>query len=58
VPDFPVGLLQRKAPLYADDRSALLARSKGGGYGADVAPVDRAVCYQGQDVAGQHVYPT
>jgi hypothetical protein len=58
VPDFPVSPLQRKAPLYTDDRSAPATRSKGCGDGADVAPVDSAVGYQGQDVTGQHVHPT
>ena len=58
VPDCPVCLLQRKASLYADDRSAPATRSKGGCDAADVAPVDRAVGHQGQDVASQHVNPT
>jgi hypothetical protein len=58
VPDRPVGVLQRKAPLYADDRSTLAARSKCGGDVADVAPVYRAVGRQGQDITGQHVHPT
>ncbi len=54
----PVGVLQREPPLHADDGSTPAARSKYGGDGADVAPVDRAVGCQGQDITGQHVHPT
>jgi len=34
------------------DRSALAAGSNGGGYAADVAPVDRAAGCQGEDITG------
>jgi hypothetical protein len=49
--------LRNEAPLHRDERPAPAARPKGGGYGADAAPVDLAVGGQGEDVAGQHVHP-
>src|SRR5215218_10681125 len=58
VREHPVGLLQREAPLHADDRSTLLARPKYGGDVADMAPVDLTIVRQGQDVACEHVHPT
>ena len=53
----PVGVLQREAPLYANDRSAYTARSNSGSDAVDVAPVDRTVGRQGKDITGQHVHP-
>jgi hypothetical protein len=53
VPSASSSAKPRSTPMTAP-----LARSKGGGDAADVAPVDRAVGHQKQDVAGQHVHPT
>jgi hypothetical protein len=48
----PFGVFQHEASLYTDDCSGLAARSKYGGDVADVAPVDRTVGCQGQDITG------